>query len=710
MKRIWFVSFGFLAASVYGAPLPVATVSHQTPVNFPSEVYPLLKANCIACHNKTTTKGGLNMETPESMKKGGDSGSALEPGKGAESLLFQSAAHSGDTDMPPKGNKVGATNLGAEELGLIKLWIDQGAKPGEKISQAIAWKPLPPGLHPLYAVSLSAGGELAACGRANHVFVYDLATRTQVAQWEAHRDMTLALAFSPDGSRIASGSYGEVKVWKRSSTSLNPGPDAKRLMEARVKVKQLERAVALGALDATFHGSAVTAAAAEITSLKDRVAKAQTAVTSAKKQLDEKLAALKAAKEAHPAAQKTLDELNSQVAAVPANKSDAALTKKQADAKIKLEVSIKAETDATEALKISETSTKDAEAEFKKVTQLLTASEKALAEAKTIQTASLQVQKKNADDLASASKALADTVKSLPALLFSPDQRWLIEPESDESSVVWTVSTAMAAAKATPKAGAKVTLAWKPDNQLVVPAEAELESQQSKWVLERSFGSGDTKSPIEDRVNAIAFSPDGKMLAVGSGEPSRGGDITFWDVASGKLVRTLRDRHSDVVMSLDFSPDGKLIASGGADKQVRVSDVATGRQLKAFEGHTHHVMGVSWRADGRVLVSSGADNAAKVWDWIKGERRKNLDGWDKEVTAVHYLGASTRLVAASGDKQVRLIGEDGSSPAVLSGCTDFMQSCATSRDGHWTAAGGEDSVLRIWETKSGSIEGTFPTP
>jgi WD40 repeat protein len=710
MKRIWFVSFGFAAASLYGAPLPVAPVSHPAPVNFPSEVYPMLKANCIACHNKTTTKGGLNLETPDLMKKGGDSGSALEPGKGAESLLFQSAAHGGDTDMPPKGNKVGATNLTPEELGLMKLWIDQGAKPGEKISQAIAWKPLPPGLHPLYAVSLSAGGEIAACGRANHVFVYDLATRTQVAQWEAHRDMTLTLAFSPDGSRIASGSYGEVKVWKRSSTPLNPGPDARRLMDARAKVKQLERAIALAALDAAFHVSVVTAAAADITSLKDRVSKAQTAVTNSKKLLDEKLAALKPSKEARLAAQKALDELNSQVAALPADKPDAALTKKQTDAKTKLDGVIKAETEATEALKSAETSAKDAEAEVKKVTQLLAASEKALADAKAIQAAALQAQKKDSDDLASASKTLADTVKSLPALLFSPDQRWLIEPQADGSSVVWTVSTGVAAAKAAPKAGPKVTLTWKSNSQLAVPAEAALESLQSKWLLERSLGSGDTKSPIEDRVNAIAFSPDGKEIAVGSGEPSRGGDITFWEVASGKLVRALRDRHSDVVMSLDFSPDGKLIASGGADKQVRVSDVATGRQLKVFEGHTHHVMGVSWRADGRVLVSSGADNAAKVWDWIKGERRKNLDGWDKEVTAVHYLGASTRLVAASGDKQVRLIGEDGSSPAVLSGCTDFMQSCAASRDGRWTAAGGEDSVLRIWETKSGSIEGTFPTP
>jgi WD40 repeat protein len=211
-------------------------------------------------------------------------------------------------------------------------------------------------------------------------------------------------------------------------------------------------------------------------------------------------------------------------------------------------------------------------------------------------------------------------------------------------------------------------------------------------------------------VNAIDFSPDGKTLAVGSGAPSRDGDITLWDAASGKLTKTIADRHSDTVLSLDFSPDGKLIASGGADKQLRISEIASGKLLKTFEGHTHHVMGVSWRADGRVLVSSGADNAVKVWDWIKGDRRKNIDGWDKEVTSVRYLGATTRIVTTSGDKQVRMIGEDASAPAPLPGTTDFMQTSAVSLDGDHVAAGGEDSVLRVWDVKTTKEIASFAKP
>jgi hypothetical protein len=329
-------------ANVNGAPIQIAQVSHTQPVDFPSEIFPTLKANCIACHNKTTTKGGLNMETPELMKKGGESGPAIEPGKGDASLLLQSAAHAGDSDMPPKGNKVGAVNLTPEELGLLKLWIDQGAVPGKKVEREIAWKPLPPGLNPIYSVALAPAGDLAACSRANQVFVYDLATRKQVAQIDAHRDMSLALAFSPDGSRIASGSFGEVKLWKREPAVIAPGADATRLMEAKTGIQELERKEALASLDVSFHASVVKSEDSEIFVLKDRVKKAGDAIPDAAKKLEEKRDTLAQATAARDVAQKILDELNAAIAKIPVDKPDAALVAKQEGAKSKLTAAMKA--------------------------------------------------------------------------------------------------------------------------------------------------------------------------------------------------------------------------------------------------------------------------------------------------------------------------------------------------------------------------------
>jgi WD40 repeat protein len=737
--RSMLLSAVVLPLAAFAAPLPVANLEHKDPVDYSAEIVPLLKANCTACHNKTTTKGGLNMETPALMLKGGENGPAIELGKGADSLLFQAAAHLADSDMPPKSNKVGAVNFKPEELALIKLWIDQGAKAGEKKVQQIAWQPLPPGLHPIYAVAMSPGGELAACSRANQIFIYDVAAKKLLTQFVAHRDMALALAFSPDGSYLASGSYGEVKLWKADGALPPESP-----------VARLTRLGGLAAMDAAFFTAEAAAADKEIATIKDRIKKANDAIADTKKKLEEKRTALKSAGAAKSAAQKIADDASAALAKAPA-----ALSKANADAQTKLDEAIRAEMSASAALKTANAARVAAQKIADEAhAALAKAADPALTQAEADGKAKLNDAIKAETGAAAALKAAtglkvaaqkaADDAHS--ALTKGPDPK-LTKAEADakaklqaalkaEMDATASVNAAETADKDAQAEPTKLNALLSTTSKLAESAKASQSSAQAsqkkyaeelaaaskapppaaatplpvQWTLARTIGTGDDASPITDRVNALAFSPDGKTLAVGSGAPSRDGDITFWDTGSGTLKQTLEGRHSDTVLCLDWSPDGKLIASGGADKQLRVSDVASGKLLKTFEGHTHHVMGVSWRADGRVLATSGADNVVKVWDWIKGERRKNLDGWDKEVTSVRYLGTTTRLIATSGDKQVRALGEDASSPAALPGTTDFMYCGAVSRDGSLTVAGGEDSVLRVWNTKGSASVAVFPKP
>ncbi|MEY4484491.1 MAG: hypothetical protein RL693_1943 [Verrucomicrobiota bacterium] len=108
--------------------LAQAVPAQAAELDFYRDVYPFLKSNCISCHNKTTTKGDLDMETPEMMKKGGETGKGIIPGKGAESLIVQASIHTSDLEMPPKSNKAGAVNLLPAEIEILKTWINQGAK------------------------------------------------------------------------------------------------------------------------------------------------------------------------------------------------------------------------------------------------------------------------------------------------------------------------------------------------------------------------------------------------------------------------------------------------------------------------------------------------------------------------------------------------------------------------------------------------------
>jgi len=211
-------------------PIAIARIERKTPIDFEKEILPILKNNCLACHNKTTTKAELILETPQDILKGGESGKAVVPKRSGDSLLMKIASHQMKPTMPPRNNKVGAVDLTQEELGLIKLWIDQGAKGEVHGSGPIIWQPLPDGLNPIYAVALTGDGQFAACARANQIFIYQLPCRQLVTRLTdpqllkdgayarpgvAHRDLVHSLAFSPDGSMLASGGYREVKLWRR---------------------------------------------------------------------------------------------------------------------------------------------------------------------------------------------------------------------------------------------------------------------------------------------------------------------------------------------------------------------------------------------------------------------------------------------------------------------------------------------------------------
>jgi len=112
-----------------------------------------------------------------------------------------------------------------------------------------------------------------------------------------------------------------------------------------------------------------------------------------------------------------------------------------------------------------------------------------------------------------------------------------------------------------------------------------------------------------DVVNAVAFSPDGKLIVSGSGDKS----IKVWQLPSGKLSATLRD-HSDGVLSVVFSPDGKYLASSGMDKSMKVWDISTGKRIYSITAHDDIVTDTEFSSDGKKkLISSSADKSVKIW-------------------------------------------------------------------------------------------------
>ena len=491
-----------------------------------------------------------------------------------------------------------------------------------------------------------------------------------------------------------------------------------KLTQEQAKEKTAQTAATTAATKLTQAQAAQKTTETALATAKTNVANAQKAHTAAENASSD---ADKASVAAKPIADKAKA---AQVAAekVAADKRKAAndskakrdkLNTNQANAKKALDASVKKVTTAETEYKKLEDPRKAAVNEFNLAT-------KAKAKADGIQKAA-DTAKKAADahakvcetTVTTTKEAVTKAEKPIRAIAFSADSQLVLTGGDDMKVHTWSATTGQPLESFSGHKGAVKAIIFNGEKFISASTDktAQVWSLGIEWKLERTVGTGDNNSQLTDRVNTIDFNSDGKQIATGSGEPSRGGEVQIWNIADGKLVKDFTEVHSDSVLGLEFSKDGKYIASASADKFVKVTDIATGKVIHNFEGHTHHAMGVSWLPHGRQLVSVGADKSIRHWNFELGERIRQRTNLSKEVTSIHYVGLTEQAVVTSGDKTVRLINTSNLNDArSFSGGTDFMYASAVTPDGKVILGGGEDSALRIWNMTDGKVIATFEAP
>lgn len=437
----------------------------------------------------------------------------------------------------------------------------------------------------------------------------------------------------------------------------------------------------------------------------DKKAKAADEAAAAAKARDAAAAALQQAKSGLDPAKKGLE-----AARAAAEQAAKAAEAQQKDAQAKHPNAKKAEEAAAAAFEQSKLNLESGGRRVEKAKEAVARDDQKIKEAG----ARLEDQKKDQARLdgqrKQAAEALAKAAGPLVSAGFSHDGALIALGGEDGTLYAFGAEKGDESAPAAAHRKGVVAAGFAPDGRVVSvgsDGSARRAAPLPGWRLERVIEGAESGQPPIDRVLALAFSPDGKLLASGGGTASREGELLLWNPADGKLVREFASAHSDSVYSVSFSPDGTLLATTGADKFAKVFDVATGKVQRSFEGHTHHVLGVGWNRTGRTIATAGADDVVKVWDAASGQQVKTVQGFAKQATSIRYLGYEDKFIVTAGGAPVRLVQESGQVLRNFDSGGAFMYAASLSGDGRVVAAGGLDGVLRLWRVDNGQPAGSF---
>jgi WD40 repeat protein/serine/threonine protein kinase len=201
-----------------------------------------------------------------------------------------------------------------------------------------------------------------------------------------------------------------------------------------------------------------------------------------------------------------------------------------------------------------------------------------------------------------------------------------------------------------------------------------------------------------DAVGAVAFSPDGLMLASGSKDKS----IQIWDLATGKSIRTF-DGDSSTIWSVGFDSNGTQLVTGTGFWRVMLWDLKTGQIIQNLD-HEASVWSVAISPDGQRLASASGDKTTKIWDAINGKLIYNLPDHTDFVYSVIFSPDGKTLVSASRDNTITIVDvETGNLLKTLDGHTDPVRSVAISPDGKTLVSGSYDETIKVWNLETGEL-------
>jgi WD40 repeat protein/serine/threonine protein kinase len=296
------------------------------------------------------------------------------------------------------------------------------------------------------------------------------------------------------------------------------------------------------------------------------------------------------------------------------------------------------------------------------------------------------------------------------AVAFSPDGKTVLTGSDDHTAQLWAVDTANKLGPPLRHQGRVTAVAFSPDGKTVLTgtriqtADEGLKGEARLWAVGKPRRSilqfPDKGIPGKRGITAVAFSLDGKTILTGSEDAT----AQLWDAATGK-PRGLPLRHQDRVEAVAFSPDGQTVLTGSRDGTAQLWDAVTGNRGQTLR-HQGEVTAVAFSPEGKTVVTGGPDQTARLWEAATGRELRHFEGHQGGVTAVAFSPDGKTVVIGGPDQTVCLWeAATGKELHRFEGHRGGVTAVAFSPDGKTVLTGSKDGTARLWDAATGNPRG-----
>ncbi|CAE6515178.1 unnamed protein product [Rhizoctonia solani] len=282
---------------------------------------------------------------------------------------------------------------------------------------------------------------------------------------------------------------------------------------------------------------------------------------------------------------------------------------------------------------------------------------------------------------------------------YSPNDKHIISGSADGSICIWDAQSGEIILGPIERYTDSVySLACSPDGSKIVSCGGE--GEVHVWNALSKQNALAQVDGCAESVDALACSPDGAFIVSASGKI-----LHVWDAQTGNLITGPLTRHAQAVSSLSYSPRGNNFASGSHDRTICVWNTQTGAMaLGPLRGHTQSILSVEYSPDGTSLASGSWDCTIRVWDTQTGDMILLLEGHTLPVTSVQYSPMGTYVASASWDRTIRVwdTRTGGLKFQPLLGHTSWVNSIDFAPDGTRIMSSGGDGI-RVWDNQTGEM-------